>query len=75
MFEKTKNWCDEHPKVILCGIFVATYVTGVAVGRYLMRSQLNTGLNAMCLADPTLVDHLKTASESVENTMTKVSNF
>lgn len=75
MFEKAKNWCLEHPKVIVYGAIYAAYVGGIAVGCYVTRSRINAGMNAMCIADPTLVDHLKTASKSVTDTMTKVNNF
>lgn len=75
MFEKAKDWCKKHPEAIAVGGFIATYAAGVAVGRYTMRKQIDTNFTSMILADPTFLDHMKTASDAAKNTFTKIKNF
>lgn len=72
MFEKAKDWCKKHPDAVALGGFI---VIGLAVGRYTMRKQVNTNLTSMILADPTLLDHMKTASDAAKNTFTKINNL
>lgn len=75
MFEKVKNWMVEHPKMITYGFYASAVGIGIIVGRAQMRSEIDAGLNAMCLADPTFLDHLKTAGDAAKNTFTKIKNF
>lgn len=76
MFEKAKSWCKNHSTEIAIGCFtVAGYVLGVSVGRCVERSSIERGLDAMVLADPTLLDHLMIAGNAVKNTCTKINNF
>lgn len=75
MFEKAKDWCLDHPTIMVEGAILVSYVAGIAVGCYFTRSRFNTGLNVMCVADPTLADHLKSASDAAKNTLTKIKNF
>lgn len=75
MFEKAKDWCLDHPEILVYGGLLISYAAGVGVGCYVTRNRFNTGLNVMCVADPTLVDHLKSAGEAAKDTLTKIKNF
>ena len=67
VLEKAKDYYDDHEEDIKIGLWLTVFgCICSAFGYQVARVKVNTiklGLTYACLADPTLIDHMKEAAE------------